>query len=358
CLAEVSSRFRETGGVYLYVSETFGANTGFAVGWILLISRLSGFAMICNVMVSYLGFFWTPASAGLPRALIITGITATLTVINVVGVSRAAVACDFFTVGKLIPLLLFVAVGLFFIGPQNYSFAAPPAAESFANAVALAFVAFAGFETVLVVTGEIRDPSRNLLFASPVALSGGALIYILIQAFCVATLPQLAGSQKPLADASIRFIGMTGATIVTAGMLISAIGTLSGILLIAPRILFAMAEREQVPQVLAKTHTLFHTPHVAIVVLAIIALVLAVSGTFTYMVTINGITKMLTFASMCATLPALRKRESEKPTGFHLPFGVPLSITAMLICFLLVATIGWREVRDVGITIAVGLLLH
>src|SRR5262249_8939943 len=85
CLAELSSRFGETGGVYLYVSETFGANTGFAVGWILLISRLSGFAMICNVMVSYLGFFWTPASAGLPRALIITGITATLTVINVVG---------------------------------------------------------------------------------------------------------------------------------------------------------------------------------------------------------------------------------------------------------------------------------
>src|SRR5262245_3193498 len=127
CLAEVSSRFRETGGDYLYVSAAFGPNAGFAIGWILLLSRISAFAMICNVMSNYLGFFWAPASSGLPRVLIITGITAALAVINVVGVCRAAAVCNFFTIGKLIPLLVFIGVGLFFISPQNYSFTSPPA---------------------------------------------------------------------------------------------------------------------------------------------------------------------------------------------------------------------------------------
>jgi APA family basic amino acid/polyamine antiporter len=232
------------------------------------------------VMVSYVGFFWTPANTGLARALIMCGIAATLAAINVIGVSRAAVACDIFTIGKLIPLLLFIAVGFCFIQPQNYSFAAPPGGESFSKAAALAFIPFAGFEGVLMVTGEIREPRRNLLFALPVALAVATFVYVSVQVICIGTLPDLAASETPLADASNRFIGAAGATFITAGMLISATGTLSGTLLTAPRLLFAMAERGQIPRIVSKTHKSFHTPHVAIVLTAIISLAIALSVHF------------------------------------------------------------------------------
>jgi amino acid transporter len=358
CLAEVSSRFTETGGDYLYAREAFGPNFGFAIGWLFLLRGLSAFAFICNVMVSYVGFFWPPANAGLPRALIMTGIVATLAIINTIGVSRAAIACDILTIGKLIPLLLFVAVGLFFIQPQNYSFGTFPSSESFSKAVALAFVPFAGFEGVMMVTGEIREPRRNLLFALPIALVVTTILYLSLQAICIGTVNELSASETPLADASNRFIGAAGATLISAGVLISAIGTLSQILLISPRLLFAMAERKQVPEIVSRTHQSFHTPHVAIVLTAVISLTLALSGTFTYLVTINGITKLILFATVCVVLPALRRRENERPAAFRLPFGKLIAMIALIVCIWLLANVGWRELRDVGIALTVGLLLH
>ena len=358
CLAEVSSRFTETGGDYLYAREAFGANFGFAIGWLFLLRCLSAFAFICNVMVSYVGFFWTPANTGLARALIMSGMIATLAIINVIGVSRAAVACDTFTIGKLIPLLLFIAVGFCFIEPQNYSFAAPPSGASFSKALALSFIPFAGFEGVLMLTGEIREPRRNLLFALPIAISVSALVYVSVQAICIGTLPDLAASETPLADASNRFIGAAGATFITFGMLISAMGTLSGILLTMPRLLFAMAERGQIPRIVSRTHKSFHTPHVAIVLTAIISLALALSGTFIYLATINGILKLILFATVCVVLPALRRRETERPAAFRLPFGRLLAMIALSVCVWLLSNIGWRELRDVGIALAIGLLLH
>jgi len=358
CLAEVSSRFTETGGDYLYAREAFGPNFGFAIGWLFLLTRLSAFALICNVMVSYLGFFWTPANAGLTRALIMIVLTFTLAVINIIGVSRAAVTCDFFTIGKLIPLVLFVAVGLFFIQPQSRSFATLPDVASFSKAVALAFVPFAGFEGVMMVTGEIREPRRNLLFALPVALVVTTVLYLSLQAICVGTVPELATSETPLADASKRFIGAAGATLISAGVLISAIGTLSQILLISPRLLFAMAERGQIPQIISRTHKSFHTPHIAVILMAALSLAFALSGTFIYLTTINGITKLILFATVCLVLPALRQRENKRPAAFCLPFGKLIAMIGFFACVWLLANVGWRELRDVVIALLVGLIAH
>jgi amino acid transporter len=322
------------------------------------LARVSALALICNVLVDYLSFFWKPVGSGVWRVVVITSLVVVLAIINIIGVSRAAMASDIFAIGKLIPLVLFVVVGSFFIGPQHYSFATPVKIGSFSFAVSLLFVSFTGFEQALIAAGEVRDPQRNLPFGLLVALSVVTLLYVSIQLVCIGTLPQLSTSEKPLADAGSIFLGPTGAVIITGGVLISGAGTISGILLSGPRLLFAMAEFNQLPQTLSATHQRFHTPHIAILLTALFGLALALSGTYIYTLTLAALSKLITFATICGALPVLRRRGGEKAFVFRLPFGYPISILALSLCLWLLFNSGWRELRDVGIAAVVGLLFH
>ncbi|MFS8086871.1 MAG: APC family permease, partial [Acidobacteriota bacterium] len=137
CFAEVGSRFDETGGPYLYAREAFGPTVGFEVGWLMWLARVTAFAANCNLLVSYLGFFWAPANSTIPRALIITGVVLSLTALNVFGVRQATIASNLFTVGKLIPMLVFVAAGLFFLNPHAFALGARPATGAFSQSVLL-----------------------------------------------------------------------------------------------------------------------------------------------------------------------------------------------------------------------------
>ena len=121
CFAEVSSRFTKTGGPYLYAREAFGPLVGFEVGWLRWLSGITSFAANSNLLVDYLSYFWPTASGGLWRAFLVTTLTLSLTLINVVGVRDTALVSNIFAVGKLLPLLLFIAVGLFFVNPQTLS---------------------------------------------------------------------------------------------------------------------------------------------------------------------------------------------------------------------------------------------
>src|SRR5437763_14483359 len=105
CFAEGGSRFDETGGPYACAREAFGPTVAFEVGWLIWLARLTAFAANCNLMVSYLGFFWTDATAGAGRAAIIIVVVVSLAAINVLGVRQATIVRNVFTVGKIVPLL-------------------------------------------------------------------------------------------------------------------------------------------------------------------------------------------------------------------------------------------------------------
>src|SRR5437588_3418182 len=202
CFAEVGSRFNDTGGPYLYARQAFGSTVGFEVGWLMWLARLTAFAANCNLLVDYLGFFWAPATTHYWREIVIVVVVAALAAVNVAGVRNAALVTNIFTVGKLVPLILFVAVGLFFINTQNYSFVARPQYSAFSTSVLILVYAFSGFEMAAIPAGEVRDPQRNLPLALLTAIAVVAAIYITVQIVCIGTLPALAASQRPLADAS------------------------------------------------------------------------------------------------------------------------------------------------------------
>ncbi len=249
CFAEVGSRFSTTGGPYLYAKETFGPTIAFMVGWLMWLTRVAGFATLTQVFVAYLGYFWPPAESGLPRIAIITALVVVLTVINIIGVKQSARVGDIFTVSKLIPLGLFVAVGLFFISPARFTLAVRPGFGSFSAAVFILIYVFSGFEAVLVNSGEIRRPQRVIPFALIVALSASVALFLLIQVVCIGTLPNLAESVRPLAEASRSFLGTTGPPIISAGALIGIFGTLNVIMLACTRLPFAMAVQGQLAAV-------------------------------------------------------------------------------------------------------------
>src|SRR5437660_4106303 len=221
CFAEVGSRFDETGGPYAYAREAFGPTVAFEVGWLIWLARLTAFAANCNLMVSYLGFFWPAANSTIPRALIITGVVLCLAALNITGVRQAAIASDIFTIGKLVPMFIFIGVGLFFLNPHAFALGARPPAGPFSQSVLLLLYAFTGFEMAAIPAGEIRDPQKHLPRAWLIATSVVAFTYILIQVVCIGTLQQLASSKKPLADAGQSVMGKVDGASLSAGAIIS-----------------------------------------------------------------------------------------------------------------------------------------
>ena len=310
CFAEVSSRFTETGGPYRYAREAFGPAVGFQVGWMNWIARISAYATNCNLLIVYLSFFWPAAGAGYLRAIVITTLTLSLTAINYVGVRNAAITSNFFTIAKLLPLLLFIASGLFFLAPDNFALGDYPAYGSFSTAVLLLIYAFTGFENAGVPAGEIVNPRRNLPIAIMVAIAIVAIVYILVQAVCIGTLPNLGATERPLAEAASRFMGPIGASIIAAGAITSVIGNLNVSILSTPRIPFAMSVHNELPKGLAAVHPRFRTPHVAIVVTAALMLALTLSSTLIYALTVSTIARLLAYGATCAALPTLRRKKT------------------------------------------------
>ena len=279
CFVEVGSRFSGTGGPYRYARTAFGATTGFQVGWMNWLARLSAYATNCNLLVVYLGFFWPAATSKYLRALVITVLTVILTVINYIGVRDATRTSNFFSIAKLLPLFLFIGAGLFFLTPANFSLGEAPTLGAFSGTVLLLVYAFTGFENASVPAGEIENPRRNLPIAILVAMGIVTAVYLLIQVVCIGTLPGLGQTELPLADAARNFLGPMGAALIAAGAITSIIGNLNVNLLTSPRIPFAMSLQGELPAKLSATHPRFHTPHVSILLTGALVLALTLSST-------------------------------------------------------------------------------
>ena len=358
CFAEVASRFSDTGGPYLYARAAFGPAIGFEVGWLMWLARLTAFAANCNLLIDYLGYFWPAATAQYWREAIIVAVVVLLAAVNTIGVRDAALVSNFFTVGKLIPIILFVAVGLFFISPQNFSSAAPPTYSAFSTSVLMLIYAFTGFEMAVIPAGEIRNPQRNLPLAILTAIGVVALLYILIQIVCIGTLPELANSTRPLADASSRFWGAAGGAIISAGVIVSIIGNLNVLVLAGSRLPFAMSEGGGLPRVVSATHSRFHTPYVAIMITAAVMLALTLPSNFYKQVNLSVIARLLSYGLTCAALLVLRRKSDAPAPLFKAPAGVAVAVTALVLSAWLLSNSTSADARDSAIAAVVGVLIY
>jgi amino acid transporter len=358
CFAEVSSRFEETGGPYLYAREAFQPAVAFEVGWLFWLVRITAFAANCNLLINYLSFFWTPATSPPWRATIIVLVVVVLAIVNLLGIRQAAVVSNLFTIGKLVPIIIFIAAGLFFLNPQAYNPGPIPTTAAFSQSVLLLIYAFTGFEMATIPAGEIRDPQRNLPRALLIAIVVVAVLYIMIQVVCVGTLPGLAQSQKPLADAGSQFLGAAGGAIISAGAVISITGNLNILLLSGSRLPFAMAEQKQLPAFVGTIHRRFFTPYVAILITAGVMLVLTLKSSFLAALTISVIARLFTYGATCLALPLFRTRREAPAALFRLPGGTVIAILSLVLIVWLLLHSALAEAKAAAVAAAVGLLIY
>jgi amino acid transporter len=330
----------------------------FEIGWLIWLARLTAFAANCNLMVNYLGFFWPSATTAIWRSIIIVVVVGILTVVNIVGVRQAAIVSNVFTIGKLLPILIFIAAGLFFLNQQAFVLGTRPATGAFSQSVLVLIYAFTGFEMAAIPAGEVRDPQRNLPRALLIAITVVAITYILIQVVCVGTLPGLGTSTRPLADAAGNFLGAAGASLISAGAIISITGNLNILVLSGSRIPFAMAEQQQLPKLVARIHRRFLTPYVAILITASLMLYLTLKSSFVAAITISAIARLVTYCATCLSLPIFRRRKDVPAPQFVLPGGQIIALLSLVLIVWLLANATWKEARATVIAAAFGFLIY
>ena len=334
CYAEVGGRFDKSGGPYLYAREAFGPFAGFEVGWLYWIVRVTTIAANTNLFVTYLGTFF-PASDAI-RILLVIMIIAFIMIINLVGVRESTAATNIMTVGKLVPLVAVVLVGIFFVDRGAFQFGAVPAFNSFSESVLLLIYAFVGFESAVIVTGETKDPQRTIPVGLFSALAIVAILYIGIQIVAIGTVPDLASSQRPIADAAAAIAGPIGAVAVTIGALISILGNLNVGLLAATRLLFAMSEQGDLPQRLRITSERSHIPSTSIAFTSIVVLIVTLNTSFISALAISVVTRLIVYATTCIALPIFRRQEGRPKAGFRTPAaGLVVSLSLIVIIWLL-----------------------
>ena len=358
CFAEVAALFDRSGGPYLYARAAFGDFVGFEIGWMTLLARLTAMAAISNAFASYLGYFWPAAATGSGRVIAISMSLAVLTVINYRGVRYGSWAVNGFTISKLVPLAVFVAAGLFFLAPDRPSAFTLPEPAGLRQASLLLIFAFGGFEFAAIPSEEVVNPRRNMPIALLTAIAFVAVSYILIQFVAQGTLPDLASSATPIASASRRFLGPLGGALLTAGAVFSTTGTNSALMLVTPRILFAMSEGGQLPAVMARVHPRFRTPTVAILVSAVAGAACAMYSGFASLAAISAIARLLSYMATCLAVPVLRRKMADSPRWFSVPGGLTIPIAAVALSIWLLMGSTQNQVLISGATLVAGAIVY
>lgn len=355
CFAEVSSRFVETGGPYLYARAAFGRFLGIQVGWLVWFVRLTACAANANLFVTYLGEFWPSATQPFSKLAILTALIGILAAINFRGVRAGTDISNAFTAAKLGALALVCVAGAAYLIATHRIL--PPATVSadstlWMRAMVLLIFAYGGFEAAVASAGEAKDPRRDMPFALFIALITCAVIYALVQWVVVGVLPDPGHSERPLADVARVVLGHHGAVLIAAGALFSTYGYLSGNMLATPRITFALAERGDFPSALAWVHPRFRTPYVSIFVFALLVWLFALFGSFAGNATLSAGSRLFYYGVVCAALPALRRKE-KTPATFQLPCGIALSVLGVILCAGLLTQIEYNKSLILVVAVAV-----
>jgi APA family basic amino acid/polyamine antiporter len=356
CIAEVSSRYGETGGLYLYARDALGQFPGIVVAWLMWLTRIAAPAAAANLFCGYMGRFVPILGTRSGELVMLVLLIGSLALFNFFGVKMGGNVSNVFTVVKVGFLLFFVAAGLFaWLTRTEIRVPLVTPATTFHDwfsAMLLLVYAYGGFEGALFVGGETKNPQRDTPVALLLALVVVCGVYTLVQFVVVATLPNASLSTGPLADAAQRFMGGVGGAAMTVAALVSAFGYLSANLLHSPRIAFALAEHGEFPSGLAAIHPKYRTPYVSIFVYAALVIAFAALGNFKWNAVLSAVSRLAVYGAMAVAVPVLRRRNDGKAT-FRLPMVWFFVGGTLLYCAVLLTQMGRSEFLVVGATCAI-----
>lgn len=342
--AELASAYPHAGGVYVFLREAFSPAVAFLWGWAMFWTMHTGIiAVIAMVFARYVSFFYPVGDVGL-RALASLAIVA-LTTVNYLGVRQGSLVQTTLTILKVGAIVAIIVVA-FVLGPRGgqpaYPTLAVPVPQSapaapftfsqFPLAVVAGLFAFGGWHMVTYAAEETREPERTI----PRALLFGVLIvtacYVALNAayFHVLLPEQIAKSTRVAADAADAVLGHGGAAFMSALVAVSTFGALNGVILSGPRAYLAMARDGLLVSWAAAIHSRFHTPHRAILLQGVWAVVLVSTGTYRALFTRVVYTEWIFFALMAWGLMRLRGRTGYTPA--YRVWGYPAVPIVFIVC--------------------------
>ncbi|HEX6575940.1 MAG TPA: amino acid permease [Gemmatimonadaceae bacterium] len=330
-LAEATSAFPRTGGVYAFIREAWGRLPAYLFGWAeLVMIRAAALGGISTTFAEYLirvtgndpriapysdYVHWLAAAA-----ILFAGIS------SYSGVKRAGTVVNIMTSAKVLGLLVIVVAALGVGLPStggNYTPAAPPGSFSI-GAFGLALVSvlwvYDGWADVSFVGGEVKDPVRNLPRVLIIGTLGIICIYLLANLgyLAVLSVQEIAASPLVAADVAERIMGRPGAVFVSVVVMISTFGTLNAVMITGPRVIYATAADGMLFKPLAKVHPRYGTPHVSIATVTTIGVVFVLMGTFNQL-TDAFVTSIVPFYALAvASVFAFRRRPDYAP-AFRVP---------------------------------------
>jgi APA family basic amino acid/polyamine antiporter len=356
--AELSSIFPRASAEYEYTNRAFGKRLAFVIGWLIIFSGVIGAS---TVALGFGGYFEALTGASAPPSAVL--LILALSIILLWGIKISAWFAIVFTLIETVGLLIIICIGVPHLGSVDY-LDMPNGLRGVFEAAALIFFAYMGFEEMVKLSEETRDPERNMPLALMAALAITILLYILVALSVVSVVPPevLAASAAPFAEVAAEALGPEAFVVVSAIALFATANTVLLMLLAASRIAYGMAESASLPTVLGRVHPGRRTPMVAIVAVMLLSIAFLFSGDIAFVASANDFILFATFVVINASLITLRRKEPELPRPFRVPFAfgwVPvLPVLGILTClFLIVHLDGAAILLGLGIAVVGGLIV-
>jgi len=362
CYAETGARVTSSGGSYAYVVAAFGEIPGFIVNWLFFFGwcALSDAALL-NIIADSLAVVFPVFLNPWLRAVFFFVLMSFMILLNIRGAKQGVSFIKIVTLVKLIPLLAIIIFGFGYVKTDNLYWDHIPSLKSFGNTALVLFFAFAGFESALSVSGEIKNPKRTVPMGILLAGLLILIIYLLLQVVTQGVLGSQIADFKdaPLAAIAEKIVGPVGATILLLTAAFSCFTTVSGDVLATPRLLFAGAKDGMFPKTLAKVHPKFATPYWAIIVYGSLIFILSVAGGFKQLAVLASAAILLIYLSVILAAIKLRtKKQDASEKTFRIPGGLIIPFIGIAaIVWLLTSLTKW-EILSALIFIAVVVLIY
>jgi len=357
CYVEIGSKITGSGGSYIYVEKAFGPFAGFIINWLFFFGfGILGSAAIINFLADSLAVLIPAFANSYIRILLYFVLLGTMILVNVRGAKNSMKFLEYVTILKLIPLLVIIFFSFSHIRMANLRWEHLPSLKTFGNTTLILFFAFAGFETSLNASGEIKNPKRTLPRGILLGGAGVFIMYILLQTITQGVLGGNIGAFKnaPLAAVAQNIVGPIGANILVIAAVVSCLGNISGDVLATPRLLFAGAHDGLFPKFLGKVHHKFSTPHLAVITYASLIFIFAASGGFEQLAVLaNGV---LLIIYLSVILAMIKLRKTAGPTAektFKVPGGLVIPFIAIAAIIWLLVNLSGKEIISTAIFIAI-----
>lgn len=344
CFAEVAGYFNKNGGAFQYSKTAFGDFIGFNVGvlgWFVTI--IAWAAMAAGFAKLLIQTF--PALEG-QNTLISICLVIFLSVINSMGIKTSKIFTIVITIAKLIPIIAFTLIAVFFIknGINQGNFTPflqlnpdMTLSKAMASTSLTVFYAFIGFEALPVVAGEMRNAKKNVPKAIIGSISIVSLLYFMIIAGTIAMLGTgILQSNAPVQDAFVEMIGPAGKWIISIGALISIAGLNMGDSLMIPRYGASIADEGLLPKVIAKKNNK-NAPIIAIIFSGLLTIAFLLSGSFEQLAELSVVFRFFQYIPTALAVIWLRKKDMENVPAFRLPFGPVIPIISIVVSIWMVA---------------------